>query len=431
MAACIEPGPNNVEPFWNRLPGIIAYPAQMAALVPIVTLGLAHLAGYAPLIGALVVLLVVVATYRYAFDCLRASANGEMEPPDFAWSDDSGTGWKLIGLMVVLGLLVTASLIWLGPKATMVLMLLLGLSLPGAIIVLAMEDSLLAALNPGKWLAVIGRIGWPYLAVVGLCVVVMFSQRYAQGWVAQVLPGFVAIILMAVISNYALVVTFHLMGTLVYQYHRELGYDPVEPEVLQALRKPDPDQDILDEAAALVRDGKPEEATARLRSYVRGRGGSPAVHRQYRKLLHLADDKQGLLKHGREYLNVLMAQENDAAALQLVRDCRTVDPSFLPEEGRQVTRLAHYAARMGQAKLAVGLLAGFHKRFPKSGNIVHNYLLVATLMHEHLNQDENARKVLRYLKAKYPDSPKMAEIDARLASVEKMLQATGKLAPKA
>ncbi|HET8941105.1 MAG TPA: hypothetical protein VFN13_03875 [Rudaea sp.] len=417
-------------PFWNRLREITRYPSHMSAMVTIVMLAIGNLVIFLPF-GLYLYLLVTVAMYRYAFECLRATANGHMQPPEIAQSTDSSLGWKQIGLMVIFVLLIVAGGIVFGKKAVTILMLILGVCLPGATMTLAMDESLASALNPAKWLSIISRIGWPYLAVVGLCLVVSMSQSYASALMAKVLPLFLAIIVVGIISNYALVVTFHLMGYLLYQYHDEVGFEPQAPQLLRPLTKPDPDQDLLDEVGAYLRDGKPENATALLRGHLRARGGTPAVHAQYRKLLRLTNDNEELLRHGHEYLNILLAQEKDRLALELLRDCQLVDPTFAPTDAQQITQLAQLAAKSGQAQIALRLLSGFHKRFPKSKDIPKNYLLVATVMHERMNQDEKARALLQYLKVNFPDDPLMPEITARMKMIDTMMAAAKKPATSA
>lgn len=420
MSVPLPSSSTTIVPFWNRLREITRYPAHSSALLTIVILAFCNLAVFLPF-GWFLQLLVTVAMYRYAFECLQSTANGHMEPPEMMQSTDGSLGWKLIWLMVIFVIFIAVGVAMLGPVVGIVLMLFLGLSLPGAVMTLAMDESLASALSPAKWIAIQGRIGWPYLAVVGLCVVIMISQGYANEAVSRVLPAFVSLIVVGVIANYALVMTFHLMGYLLYQFHDEVGFEPAAPQMVKALKKPDPDQDVLDEAAELVRGGSPENATELLRGHLRSRGGTPAVHTQYRKLLRLQDNRDELLRHGQEYLNVLMAQEKPRHALELLRECQAIEPTFSPTNADQITELANLAGQGGQADIALRLLSGFHKRFPKSKDIPKNYLLVATLMHERMNQDEKAIALLKQLKATYPGDPLMPEIEQRLGVIERMV----------
>lgn len=414
-----------IVPFWNRLRQITLYPAHPGALATILVLALCKLALYLPF-GRILALLVTLAMYKYAFECLRATANGFLEPPEVGMAVDGSVARKQLWLIAIFMVVAVFGIALLGPVAGGLLALFLGFSLPGATMTLAMEESLGGALNPAKWFGIFARIGWPYLAVVALCLVIMLSEAYAAMLAATILPTAVAIVAVNVISNYALVVTFHLMGYLIYQYHNELGHAPSAPQLTRLPARPDPDQEVLDEAATLVRDGKADEATALLRGRLRAQGGTAAVHTQYRKLLRVNDDKTELLRHGREYLNILCAQEKDKLALDMLRECTALDPTFAPGDAEQVTQLAHKAAQTGQPQVALRLLSGFHKRFPKSKDIPRNYLLVAGLLHERMNQDEQALTLLRYLKATYPQHELAAEIDGRLAAIERMLAVSNK-----
>jgi hypothetical protein len=58
-------------------------------------------------------------------------------------------------------------------------------------------------------------------------------------------------------------------------------------------------------------------------------------------------------------------------------------------------------------------------------------LLAAILLHERLNQDEQARDLLTYLKRTYPNDPLMADIDARLALIERTMAIARKPIAKA
>jgi len=422
----IEP---TIVPFWNRLREIILYPAHGASMANIVVLALCTLVIFIPFkIMALILLLMVsVAMYRYAFECLRATANGQLTPPEggFLATTDKSLGWKLIGLLFIIGVLAGVGIVLFGPRLGIVWLLFLGLCMPAAVMVLAMDESIGAAINPAKWFSIIGRIGWSYLAVVGLCLAVLMSEGFGQNLVAKVMPLAVALVAVALISNYCLVVMFHLMGYLLYQYHDEVGYVPDAPQVLQRpLAQLDPDQELLDRASAMVREGRPEDATMLLGGRLKASGGTPAVHAQYRKLLNLAGDKNELLRHGQEYLGVLLAQEKDKQALDLLRDCQALDPNFGPSEPSQITRLAEKAAAWGQPQVALKLLGGFHKRFPKSKDIPKNYLLAATLMFERMNQDEQACAILRSIKSTYPDDPLMPQIDAKLEEIQRMMAMT-------
>src|SRR5690606_7569288 len=97
---------------------------------------------------------------------------------------------------------------------------------PGATISLAIDGSLPHALNPGTWFSIMGRIGWPYFAVVVLLFVFQASAANAEALLERVLPSALAGILSMAVTLWGLFATFRLMGYMVLQYHEALGWHP-------------------------------------------------------------------------------------------------------------------------------------------------------------------------------------------------------------
>lgn len=410
--------PPEIVPFWNRLREISAYPLHSSAMLTIVVLALCHLVKFLPF-GWFLDLLVWVAMYKYAFECLRASADGRLEPPEVSAGIEDSLGWKQIWLQVAFIAMAIVGFM-LGPVVGLVVLLVLGLSWPGAIMSLAMDENLGHALNPATWMAIFARIGWPYLALVALYFVFFVSQSYAQAFVAAVLPAFLAIIVVNVITNYVIVATFHLMGYLIYQYHDEVGYEPAAHTVPARLLVRDEDQETLDGAAALVRDGKPEEACDLVGQQLRGRGGSQALHAQYRKLLAVLSRRDELLRHGREWIGILLAQDNDRRAVDVARECLDVDPSCEVCEPGDVARLAQKAIDAGATQVALKLVSGYYKKHPKHRDVPKNCLLAAKVLAERMGKDDTARKLLDQVAASFPNDALAPEIAAYRAFLDKL-----------
>jgi len=420
---------HTIEPFWNRLREISLYPAHSAALTTIAALAVSMLVLYylptGLILGFILNMIVWIALYKYAFQCLRDSANGRLEPPEIAFDIDDDLGRKQIFLQVFFILVAIALFFLIGPKAALTGLLVLGFFYPAATMALAMDESLPNALNPGTWLAILTRFGWPYLAVAALCFVIFLSQAYAQSFAASILPNFLATLVAAFVSNYAIVATFHLMGYLIYQYHDEVGYEPVQ--VAAPLRRvaADPDQATLDEAAQLVQTGEPDKARERVAQQLRSHGGTEALHAQYRKLLALGEHRDEQLRHGREWISILLGQDRDRRAVDVARECIELDPAFQPNTPDEVSRIAQKALDSGNTQVAVKLVSGFHKRYPKHADIPKNYLLAAKLLAERMGKDAEARALLDQLTAAYPQHPLAGEIAAYRQFLDKLAPARG------
>lgn len=402
----------DIVPFWNRLDQISLYPAKGGALATVFVLSLCQIFTLLPM-GWIIRLLLWVAIYKYAFECLRASANGRLEPPDVSYTVDDSLGWAQIWLQVAFVVFNVLGFLLLGPVLGTVIAIVLAVALPAAVMALAMDENLGHALNPATWIAVMSRFGAPYFAVAALYFVFNISQAQAQALVLPFLPPVVSNVVLAFITFYVIVATFHLMGYLIYQYHDEVGY---VPEPVQApLRRPaqaDPDQATLDEAAELVRDGEVDAARTHIAEQLRSRGGTEALHTQYRKLLALGGHLDEQLRHGREWISILLGQDKDRRAVDVARECLELDPAFQPSSPDEVSRIAHKAVESGNSQVALRLLSGFHKRHPKHADIPKNYLLAAKLLTERMGKDQEARGLLDQLIDHYPNHPLAGEIAA-------------------
>lgn len=409
-----------ITPFWQRLDEIALYPSRPASLITIGVLSLVKVLTLLPTtIGSLLIsLLVLAGLYKFCFEVLRASANGRLEPPEGGLDMRESVGWNAIGMQLVLFLLCFGSFVAGGFFLGILVTALVLLALPGVWMSFAMDGSFSHALNPSTWIEVMTRIPGAYFSAYALMILIAFCEFVAKSLLEGLLPGVIAVPLMFFISGYAMVACFHLMGYVIYQYQDVLGY---EPEKVGALKRPeDVDQEMIDDAAALVQEGESSMAIDMLRGHIAERGGSEALHQEYRKLLRAANDNATLIRHGYEYLAVLLAQDKDKAAVELVRECFELDPTFQPKEAEWVTRLAAKAAQVGFTPVALRLLQGFAKRFPKNPDIPANYLLAAKLLSERMGKDAEARALLTQIKAAFPQHELVPQIDAMLTMLDKL-----------
>jgi len=409
-----------ITPFWQRLDEIALYPSRPASLITLIVLSLVKVLTLLPsTVGSLLIgLLVLAALYKFCFEVLRASADGKLEPPEGGLELRESVGWGAIGMQVVLFLICLVAFAVGGLFLGVVVTGLVVLALPGVWMSYAMDGNFSHALNPSTWIEIMTRIPAGYFAAYGLMIVIAFCELNAKSLVAGLFPSVVGVPLLFFVSGYALVACFHLMGYVIYQYQDMLGY---EPEEVATLKRPDDvDQEILDDAATLVDEGESAMAIEMLRGHLAERGASEAVHQQYRKLLRQANDNTTLIRHGYEYLAMLLAQDKDKAAVELVRECFELDATFAPQEAEWVTRLAARAAQLGHTPVSLRLLQGFAKRFPKSPDIPTNYVLAAKLLSERMGKDAEARALLVQIKAAFPQHELTPKIDGMLAMLDKL-----------
>ena len=410
-----------IEPFWLRLGAITRYPLQSSALTAIAIYSVLRLvASFLPFIAWLILdTIALAALYKFASQVLVNTAHGRMTAPEGWANSDDNVGYTQLKLQVMLIVMAIGSVLIFGPLIGVCVMVFIGFAAPGATMSVATDGDLWHALNPKTWIEIMGRLGWSYFVVALLCGVIIVSQANAQAFLFPFLPKTVGLFVAFLIAQYAAIVNFHLMGYLIYQYHEELGWTPEADTEIR--RSNDPDQDVLDAAEGFAAEGKLDQAEALLKDQLASRGGSAAVHERYRKLLALRGDNATLLKHGREYLNVLLAQNADRKALDVIRECLAIDKSFQPTEPAFVNRLAQRAADLGMSQLALDILSGFHKAFPRHADTPKNYLLAAKLMAEKMNAEDKAHALLSQVAKAFPAHPMLPEVESYLKFLEALL----------
>ncbi len=406
-------------PFWERLRAILAYPLQSEALLTIALLAGLRLFGMLPgLAGWILNLLITVALLRYAAAVLVASANGETDAPS-GYSTPDSVGWVVLKVQILLVVLavvtgVVGAVLGLGYLA-LVAPIAIALGTPAALMYAAIDQDTLGALNPMMWLQTVARIGWPYIVAALLCVLILYSEANAKALTLPFLPGPLAIVGHYFIAHYATIVTFHLLGYLVYQYRNELGFEiAAKPQPLA--RRRDRDQNVLDESERLAAEGNTAGAAQLLGEHIAERGGTDAVHKRYRKLLTLHDDTAALAKHSRDYLNVQIAHDRWRPALDFWAECRAADGKLWPSDPSQVLELVDKAHELGRPELALKFASGFSREHPTHLTVPAVHLGVAKALLGMGKRDE-ARKLLEVTKAAYPKSKTVPAIEQFLAGI--------------
>jgi len=405
------------EPFWQRIPSIALYPGRGAALMTLIALALASLLRIIPFIGGIVNILVWLAAYKYAFEILRRTADGYMDPPEVELAVDDGVVWRFIGMQLILVVALLACVGFGGPRLGLLALIVVAFLQPGMTMTLAMTGSLGAALNPLQTFSLVARVGFPYLAVFGLLLVIQASALMAVKWVAQALPLLGPVLLMFAMF-WAMFSAFHLMGYLLYQSHESLGF---EPEALRENARPMPGAPggdaVLAQVEPLLREGKTDEALSMLRGEIRTRSVTADVHEVYRRLLKQAGDPAAVQEHARQFIHLLMMERQDRRALGVLRESLDVDPAFVTADSTHAERLAEQARLGGQSQLAVDAYQALLHTYPADANAPQWGLHAAMLLVDRFGRDADAKVLLEQARARATDPVMQQKIEAALKAV--------------
>jgi len=405
-------------PYHERWPQILAYPLQPAALSTIAAIAVAHLVQFVPALGSVLDLIVWASFFQYAFEVLRWSANGRAQAPEIALSVSESIGRYAVALAILVCALIMLANYFAGRAAAFAVGALLMSALPAMMMILALEEGVVRALNPLAWLMIAARIGRPYLVLVGMFISALFVQSFVALLLAQVMPEFIATLPTYVVVNYLMIANFHLIGSVIHDRRDVLGY--TGHLQLHEAPKADAARAIIDSARTAAAAGDARRAADLLKEELKAHPQMLALHDEYRHWLQQLDAKAELAQHGRAYIPVLLAQDRDRRAVEVARQCQLLDAAFTLDKPEDVTRLAHDAADAGHAQLALSVLGGFHKRFRNHADIGRNYLLAAKLLAEKMNKEMQARAMLNQIKLTLPDDPAVPQVDAYLAFLDKL-----------
>jgi tetratricopeptide (TPR) repeat protein len=413
-----------------RLGEVFAYPLKADPLIVIGIVAMCSIATlFTGILSILVELGLLAYLYRYCASVLGHTAKGNREPPEHTAMVASGVGWDQIWLLLLFIAFGFAVFRTLGAAVGVGIIVLQVLLFPAACMMLCMTQTLSSAINPGKWLQMIARIGLPYLLLVGFFICALIAKVLFAVWLAG-LPSLVVIVFYNLVAGYFTVACFFLMGDLLYQSHEQLGIEQdhhPDRTIAQVRSMRDPDQAVLDLCNAHAQAGQLERAALEMGAHIKMRGGSKLVHQSYRGWLLMLGMQNKLLEHGKSFLSVLIAQEQWPDAVALYEENLRLDPTFRPQQDEEFLPLAS-AMKASKPEQALTLLNGFQSRFPKSKMILPTLLLAAKILAEQLDQIAPAQKILAWLESNFAAHPGALSVREYAAFLERL--AASKLGPR-
>ena len=332
---------NLIEPFWNRMPRIFSYPLSMQPLLLMSVLAVATMFLTGPgIISALLNGAMWLIVIKYSFESLKATAGGNLKPPSISVktiSKDFQQVFKQFGIYIAIFIafgLINAKLgIFIG-FAFMIVALFF---VPAMIILLVTTGSLFHALNPIVFVGLAFRIGWAYFLMYLFLFLLASAPAYLSQYVIRFLPAELHLMLFGFAKSFYTIVSYHLMGYVILQYHKKIGYqvdyeDFKDPNSEDYTPKAvDPDANVLREVAPLIQGGKLDEAISAIEKMTQEQEISGVeLSERYYNLLKMRKRKAALLKHSVKYLDILTDKNEKNKAIAVFAECRKLDAGFLP-----------------------------------------------------------------------------------------------------
>jgi len=420
---------NVIVPFWRRLPRIFAYPLQPAALTYLLGLSLLSLALAIPLIGLFVLVLVGLAVLQYSFRVMAHTAAGHMRPPEVTMRGEEDVTPRVVALFLVyaaVGYLTSQAGAYLGLPGYVAASVFFGLMLPASILIVGLEQGfvriLVKAVNPVSLTALAVRIGPAYLLLFLFVQLLSGAGSQLAALLAGLVPGWAAAGAVAFGWMYMHLVTFHLLGYVIYQYHEELGYE-VDVRADQSGGEParpatTPGDSVLGQVDVLLKEGQLERADELLRQQIDADPTDLAVWQRYFRVLQARGDDERLTHESKDYISALLLAGRVGPAAEVAAQALAKDAGFRPAKPEQVLPLARSAREAGRPKLALRLMNGFGRHHPDHDDLPAVSVLSARILSEDLRQDGKARPLLEGLLRRFPDHPAAAEAQRLLKAID-------------
>lgn len=405
---------DSVEPFAKRLEKAFRYPLTSSAMAFVIGLSVFTTILSALPLGFLLKLIAFIVTtglaINYSFLCLKATAEGEMEPP--ALGDAIAGSFSILVRLLIMSVVIGGALYSIATKISPVAAMLSGIVLyigfPAIMMAFAMTDSIFEAINPLTFIRLMATIGVPYFVLIIFLFIMATSVSLLGSIVGDSLLA-LSTILESSISYYYAMVAFHLMGYLLYQYQDKLGLSSTDDEALLPCL---PASEVaMAHANVRLKEGHYQRAIDILDNAVKQDSKNFRLWQRFFDVLYRLENKKVLLKVADHYLNFLFESAQSDRLLPEFRKIQTLlTNAYRPKNPYLRYQLATQYHAAGDAKSTAQLINGLHKQNPDFEQLIPAYELMTRALKELPNmgaQVEKCQQLLAHFKKSNPaNAPK-------------------------
>lgn len=335
-----------------------------AVLPALVLLGFCSvISGYLHVLGLFIAIAATLTAYKFAFEIFRHHSHGWEDPPEAMMTVHDGLVFRYLIVLMVIGGFYWVIDHYFGHTAGFVVLALFCLIQPGYTMLAVIEGGVLAAINPAKWLRLMLILGNGYFLLAILLLGAQLLETWLSNHVFSFMPHIIATAIVKTLSLWILFTSAYWMGYLIYQYHRELGFEP-EAHGDQAIRGLDRDGMLMQAIDTAMANQQYDEAIEKMKYESRERVPGIALHAKFRELLMKKGDTDEIRRHAQSFLHQLLTEKNMSRALALALQQFSIDPDFFPLDGEATDPLVKEARRLGQTGLEKKLLVRLVEKFP-------------------------------------------------------------------
>ncbi|HEX5459540.1 MAG TPA: hypothetical protein VFX20_06165 [Steroidobacteraceae bacterium] len=340
---------------------LLPWDVTVAMLIALLTLGL-MLALTAGLLGIVIVVFAVSWFFKYCFALLDAVVAGRREPPVLSAEmispidEQRPLAQALVIAVAVLPVILTRRS--LGAAAAATLGTALAFALPASVAILGLSGNPLRAMWPPALFAVLRGAGrdylWPVAAMLAVAALsLLLGRRLLPAWIA----------LAAIQCGFLL--TFSLIGGMLFEHRLELGIESLTPQERLALRE-EREQALerlrmLDRAHVQFRVRRPLQGWQEIEAWLSAHAQGEAAVSERRALLAAVnhwEDGHAADRLANELIAMLLSRRDTGRALEVLELRLQAHRAFRPSEEKHARRLTELASLAGKKGLERSLRAG-------------------------------------------------------------------------
>jgi hypothetical protein len=379
------------------LPSILLYPVSGHALPALVMFTGFLWAGLQNVFGIALLAIVSPWLFHYAEAVIDRTAHGQATPPPFGGDMIFLGGVRAFRPLFGVGLIAAAFTLAQphGPVPAALTLVAGALLFPAFMLVLTVENSLVAAVNPLQLFPAIFGVGSAYLAVCGILATAAAAAVWATGTLATLGILFVCV--------YVFLMSCHLLGYVAFHRAAQLGFSVRKPAVTDEVRKLEEQQARLERVLQKVDAALAEKDLQRAADVLRAEPGGPADLRLFHEELFeqiTARHRPELVhEQGQRLITVLIRDKRLARALDIAETCYDAHRDFQPAQPGQAVTLAEQALLLKRGGLFERLTGDAAERYPAQAAAVSLAFLSARYWCEQRQDDGRARELLKPLLA--------------------------------
>jgi tetratricopeptide (TPR) repeat protein len=398
-------------PFWQRLTDFLWYPFSPIGFVLLLIAFIAPLVAPATsMIAYGVCAVILLLVIKYAWTALEKTSTGDttpLKPNELLKAENNelafGMGIVIIGLCALVGFVYLKDRFY----GSLLAAIALGI-LPAMLIAAGTNRSFNAALSGEGIKSALSGVGFVYIALVLLSVILFAALQSFVSIFADILPISWGRAMALTGYTYFLIALFSLVGYVLFQYQDALGFTPrAEGKTRKAVKKGDP---AVLQMEMFLKEGSYSRAITVLRNDSQRKGATLTAHERYHKLIWAMNDEQSLRNHAVPYFKALLESGRENQLVSLMRDYNQRIPGYRPEDPDVCLDLAEAFERLGDYKLAVHVLNGLHKDAPHYARLPDAYLLAARVLAEKLNMPQKGLALVQFLDGRFKTHKSYPEI---------------------